>query len=144
MSPQVEESDDDDESSEDEPTLWRCEVCRKDFKSEGQFKSHETSKAHKKKVRKGCVIRREGGMVLATPCCLVLVLALSATNVAVIIVLRYFFFKSGRPFHTSGAGGRLSQGREAGRAGAEKGRGDRRRRGRRQGEKGQGYAAAAA
>jgi DnaJ homolog subfamily A member 5 len=45
--------DDDDESSssddedEDEPDVWRCECCRKDFKSRGQMENHFSSKKHK-------------------------------------------------------------------------------------------------
>jgi DnaJ family protein A protein 5 len=41
-----------DESSEEEPNSWRCEICRKDFKSDKQFDNHERSKKHKEAVRK--------------------------------------------------------------------------------------------
>jgi DnaJ homolog subfamily A member 5 len=44
-------NDDDDESEssseEDEPDVWRCECCRKDFKSRGQMENHFSSKKHK-------------------------------------------------------------------------------------------------
>lgn len=30
--------------------VFRCSVCKKDFKSAGQMSNHETSKAHKKKL----------------------------------------------------------------------------------------------
>ena len=40
------------ESSEKEPDSWRCEICRKDFKSDKQFENHERSKKHKEAVRK--------------------------------------------------------------------------------------------
>jgi DnaJ family protein A protein 5 len=36
------------EGEEDEaPEIWRCECCRKDFKSEGQMENHMKSKKHK-------------------------------------------------------------------------------------------------
>jgi DnaJ homolog subfamily A member 5 len=45
------DDDDDDESEssseEDEPDVWRCECCRKDFKSRGQMENHFGSKKHK-------------------------------------------------------------------------------------------------
>lgn len=47
--------DDDDESyesSEEEPDVWRCEVCKKDFKSQGQLENHLKSKKHKQAVKK--------------------------------------------------------------------------------------------
>lgn len=51
--------DDDDESfseseseSEDEPEIWRCDCCRKDFKSEGQMQNHMKSKKHKEAFKK--------------------------------------------------------------------------------------------
>lgn len=34
-------------------TVFRCAVCKKDFKSQGQMANHETSKAHKKKMEVG-------------------------------------------------------------------------------------------
>lgn len=46
-------SEDDSESeSEEEPDIWRCEVCRKDFKSEKQLENHERSKKHKEALKK--------------------------------------------------------------------------------------------
>ena len=39
------------ESSE-EPDFWRCECCRKDFKSEGQMENHMKSKKHKESWKK--------------------------------------------------------------------------------------------
>ena len=38
------------EEEEQEPDVWRCAVCGKDFKSKAQFAQHEKSKVHKKKV----------------------------------------------------------------------------------------------
>ena len=40
------------EEEEDEPDSWRCECCRKDFKSQKQFENHERSKKHKETVKK--------------------------------------------------------------------------------------------
>lgn len=37
-------------SEKQEVTVFRCAVCKKDFKSKGQMSNHETSKAHKKKM----------------------------------------------------------------------------------------------
>lgn len=34
-------------------TVFVCAVCKKDFKSKGQMSNHETSKAHKKKLKVG-------------------------------------------------------------------------------------------
>lgn len=31
--------------------MFVCAVCKKDFKSKGQMTNHETSKAHKKKLK---------------------------------------------------------------------------------------------
>ena len=39
-------------SSEEEPDSWRCECCRKDFKSAKQFENHERSKKHKETLKK--------------------------------------------------------------------------------------------
>ena len=47
-----EESSEEESSSEEEPDSWRCEICRKDFKSDKQFENHERSKKHKEAVRK--------------------------------------------------------------------------------------------
>ena len=38
--------------SESEPHSWRCECCRKDFKSEKQFDNHIKSKKHKETLKK--------------------------------------------------------------------------------------------
>ena len=38
--------------SEPEPDFWRCECCRKDFKSEGQMENHMKSKKHKESYKK--------------------------------------------------------------------------------------------
>lgn len=40
------------ESSDEIPDSWRCEICRKDFKSHKQFENHERSKKHKEAVKK--------------------------------------------------------------------------------------------
>mmetsp|Transcript_26070 Transcript_26070/g.61243 ORF Transcript_26070/g.61243 Transcript_26070/m.61243 type:complete len:460 (+) Transcript_26070:166-1545(+) len=40
------------ESEEEEPESWRCEICKKDFKSEGQLQNHLKSKKHKEAVKK--------------------------------------------------------------------------------------------
>ncbi|KAL3784300.1 hypothetical protein HJC23_004964 [Cyclotella cryptica] len=40
------------ESEEEEPDSWRCECCRKDFKSEKQFDNHVKSKKHKEMLKK--------------------------------------------------------------------------------------------
>ena len=51
--PLVNDDEFDSESEEsEEPDVWRCEVCRKDFKSEAQMKNHEKSKKHKEKLKK--------------------------------------------------------------------------------------------
>eukprot|EP00400_MALV-I_sp_L67-5_P000960 gene960-485_t len=39
-------------SSEEETQVWRCEVCNKTFKSQGQYDSHMKSKKHKEAVKK--------------------------------------------------------------------------------------------
>ena len=39
-------------SEEEEPDSWRCEGCRKDFKSVKQFENHERSKKHKEMLKK--------------------------------------------------------------------------------------------
>lgn len=46
------EFDDSSSSEEEEPDVWRCEVCKKDFKSEGQLDNHLKSKKHKQAVKK--------------------------------------------------------------------------------------------
>jgi len=38
--------------SEDEPQIWRCECCKKEFKSEGQWQNHMKSKKHKEAFKK--------------------------------------------------------------------------------------------
>jgi len=40
------------EESEEELDFWRCECCRKDFKSEGQMENHMKSKKHKEAFKK--------------------------------------------------------------------------------------------
>mmetsp|Transcript_53502 Transcript_53502/g.160099 ORF Transcript_53502/g.160099 Transcript_53502/m.160099 type:complete len:493 (-) Transcript_53502:78-1556(-) len=40
------------EEEEEEPQVWRCECCRKDFKSEGQMQNHMKSKKHKQAWKK--------------------------------------------------------------------------------------------
>lgn len=40
------------EEEEEEPDFWRCECCRKDFKSEGQMENHMKSKKHKEAFKK--------------------------------------------------------------------------------------------
>jgi DnaJ family protein A protein 5 len=40
------------EEEEEEPDSWRCEICRKDFKSQAQFSNHANSKKHKESVKK--------------------------------------------------------------------------------------------
>jgi len=40
------------ESSEEEPDSWRCDICRKDFKSQKQLENHLRSKKHKEAVKK--------------------------------------------------------------------------------------------
>ena len=42
----------DSETDEDDFDLWRCEVCRKDFKSKKQLENHVQSKKHKEAVKK--------------------------------------------------------------------------------------------
>jgi DnaJ family protein A protein 5 len=44
--------EDDFTESEEEPDVWRCECCRKDFKSEGQMLNHMKSKKHKEAFKK--------------------------------------------------------------------------------------------
>lgn len=48
-------ADDDDVSESEEsekPDFWRCECCKKDFKSEGQMENHMKSKKHKEAWKK--------------------------------------------------------------------------------------------
>ena len=45
-------SSEEEEEEEDEPDVWRCECCRKDFKSEGQMENHMKSKKHKEAFKK--------------------------------------------------------------------------------------------
>jgi len=42
-------SSEEESESEEEPDSWRCECCRKDFKSAAQFENHTKSKKHKEK-----------------------------------------------------------------------------------------------
>jgi DnaJ family protein A protein 5 len=46
------QGDEDSDESDDEPDIWRCECCRKDFKSEGQMANHMKSKKHKEAFKK--------------------------------------------------------------------------------------------
>ena len=41
-----------DDESEEEPDVWKCEICRKEFKSEKQLENHLKSKKHKDAVKK--------------------------------------------------------------------------------------------
>lgn len=41
------DNDDDDDEEDEGPDIWRCECCKKDFKSEGQMENHMKSKKHK-------------------------------------------------------------------------------------------------
>ena len=54
LAPEIAEEDADysESESEDEPESWRCDICRKDFKSEGQYQNHLRSKKHKEAVKK--------------------------------------------------------------------------------------------
>lgn len=45
-------SSSEDDSEDDEPDSWRCECCKKDFKSEKQFENHAKSKKHKENLKK--------------------------------------------------------------------------------------------
>mmetsp|Transcript_9436 Transcript_9436/g.19621 ORF Transcript_9436/g.19621 Transcript_9436/m.19621 type:complete len:482 (+) Transcript_9436:185-1630(+) len=45
-------SSSEDDSDDDEPESWRCECCKKDFKSEKQFENHAKSKKHKENMKK--------------------------------------------------------------------------------------------
>ena len=45
-------NDDSSSEEESEPDSWRCECCRKDFKSEKQFDNHIKSKKHKDTLKK--------------------------------------------------------------------------------------------
>mmetsp|Transcript_24798 Transcript_24798/g.54568 ORF Transcript_24798/g.54568 Transcript_24798/m.54568 type:complete len:473 (+) Transcript_24798:87-1505(+) len=40
------------ESEDEEPQVWRCDICRKEFKSEAQLKNHMKSKKHKEAFKK--------------------------------------------------------------------------------------------
>lgn len=51
-------SDDYDQSDPD-VDVWRCEVCRKDFKSEKQLDNHVQSKKHKEAVKKMATMMRQ-------------------------------------------------------------------------------------
>lgn len=42
-------SSEEESESDEEPESWRCECCRKDFKSAAQFENHTKSKKHKEK-----------------------------------------------------------------------------------------------
>jgi DnaJ family protein A protein 5 len=40
------------DSSEEEPEIFKCERCRKTFKSDKQLENHENSKKHKEAYKK--------------------------------------------------------------------------------------------
>ena len=46
------ESEEESSSEEKEPDVWKCECCRKDFKSAGQMENHMKSKKHKEAYKK--------------------------------------------------------------------------------------------
>jgi DnaJ homolog subfamily A member 5 len=46
------DEEEEEEEEEEEPDVWRCECCRKDFKSEGQMENHFKSKKHKETYKK--------------------------------------------------------------------------------------------
>jgi DnaJ family protein A protein 5 len=46
------EEEEEESEEEEEPDSWRCECCRKDFKSEKQFDNHIKSKKHKDMLKK--------------------------------------------------------------------------------------------
>jgi DnaJ family protein A protein 5 len=45
-------SEEEESLEEEEPELWRCESCRKDFKSKAQMENHKKSKKHKDTFKK--------------------------------------------------------------------------------------------
>jgi DnaJ family protein A protein 5 len=45
-------NDEEETESEEEPDIWQCECCQKDFKSEGQMENHTKSKKHKEAFKK--------------------------------------------------------------------------------------------
>ena len=47
-----EEEEEEESESSEEPDVWRCECCRKDFKSPGQMENHMKSKKHKEAYKK--------------------------------------------------------------------------------------------
>ena len=51
---QIENNDEDfsESESEEEPEIWKCECCKKTFKSEGQMENHMKSKKHKEAFKK--------------------------------------------------------------------------------------------
>ncbi|RPA86454.1 DnaJ-domain-containing protein [Ascobolus immersus RN42] len=52
LSTDEEAEGEEEEEEESEPEIWECLVCRKVFKTEGQFSAHEMSKKHKQAVQK--------------------------------------------------------------------------------------------
>ena len=52
MTSEVDYSSESESSEEEEPEVWRCDICKKDFKSEGQYQNHMKSKKHKEAVKK--------------------------------------------------------------------------------------------
>lgn len=53
------------DGGEEEVTVFVCAVCKKDFKSKGQMSNHETSKAHKKKLKVGEILSSLTGWLTA-------------------------------------------------------------------------------
>ena len=47
---EADEDEEEGEEEEEEPEIWKCVVCSKTFKSEGQYDAHERSKKHKQAV----------------------------------------------------------------------------------------------
>ena len=48
----ISEEDKEEKESDEEPEFWRCEYCRKDFKSDKQLENHLKSKKHKENLKK--------------------------------------------------------------------------------------------
>ncbi|CAB9517388.1 protein DnaJ [Seminavis robusta] len=46
------DSSSEEEEEEEEPDFWRCDCCKKDFKSQGQMDNHMKSKKHKEAYKK--------------------------------------------------------------------------------------------
>ncbi|OEU16342.1 DnaJ-domain-containing protein [Fragilariopsis cylindrus CCMP1102] len=48
----IDDADSTESEESEEPDIWRCECCRKDFKSEAQMENHMKSKKHKTALKK--------------------------------------------------------------------------------------------